>query len=128
MNVASNEDVAWSLSCREVLADTSSRSTRWRPARTVDTVQWRAEAPRQKAVSSMSPEPQTESDESDAGDRADADDRYNTDIDLEDEDDIEEWCRSFACSSEELRAAVRVMGHSAKKVRVYLRDRQQAAE
>ncbi len=53
--------------------------------------------------------------------------RYDADINLENEDELEEWCRSFACSPEELRAAVKAMGHSAKRVRVYLRDRQQGA-
>jgi hypothetical protein len=55
-----------------------------------------------------------------------ADDRYNADINLENEDEVEEWCRSFACTAEELRAAVKAMGHSAKRVRVYLRDKQQS--
>jgi hypothetical protein len=60
------------------------------------------------------------------GDDSDnTDDRYNADINLEDERDVEEWCRTFACTAAELRAAVKMMGHSAKRVRVYLRDRQQ---
>jgi hypothetical protein len=55
------------------------------------------------------------------------DDRYNADINLEDEGEVEEWCRAFACTAAELRAAVKAMGHSAKRVRVYLRDKQQSA-
>jgi hypothetical protein len=55
-------------------------------------------------------------------------DRYDADINLEDEAEVEEWCRSFACTAAELRAAVTRMGHSAKRVRVYLRDKQQRAE
>jgi len=55
-----------------------------------------------------------------------ADDRYNADINLEDEGEVEGWCRSFACTAAELRAAVKAMGHSAKRVRVYLRDTQQS--
>lgn len=55
-------------------------------------------------------------------------DLSSAEINLEDERDVEEWCRAFACTGEELRAAVRVMGHSAKKVRVYFRDKQQAVE
>jgi hypothetical protein len=53
------------------------------------------------------------------------DDRYNADINLEDEGEVEEWCRAFACTAAELSAAVKAMGHSAKRVRVYLRDKQQ---
>jgi hypothetical protein len=56
-----------------------------------------------------------------------SDNRYKTDIDLEDGDEVEEWCRSFACTPAELQAAVKEMGHSAKRVRVYLRDKQQSA-
>jgi hypothetical protein len=54
------------------------------------------------------------------------DDRYKSDINLEDERDVEEWCRTFACTPAELRAAVKMMGHSAKRVRAYLRDKQQS--
>ncbi|MDB6088822.1 MAG: hypothetical protein JWN85_1606 [Gammaproteobacteria bacterium] len=60
------------------------------------------------------------------GDDKSADDRYNADINLENEDEVEEWCRSFACTAAQLRAAVTAMGHSAKRVRVYLRDKQQS--
>ena len=52
--------------------------------------------------------------------------RYNADINLEDERDVEEWCRTFACTPAQLSAAVKMMGHSAKRVRVYLRDKQQS--
>jgi hypothetical protein len=55
-----------------------------------------------------------------------SDDRYNADINLEDESEVEEWCRAFACTAAELGAAVKAMGHSAKRVRVYLRDKQQS--
>lgn len=61
-------------------------------------------------------------------DRKNIHDSSSADINLEDESDVEEWCRAFACTGEELRAAVRAMGHSANKVRVYFRDKQQAAE
>jgi hypothetical protein len=54
-------------------------------------------------------------------------DRHDGDINLENEDEVEEWCRSLACTPAELSAAVKAMGHSAKRVRVYLRDRQQSA-
>jgi hypothetical protein len=61
------------------------------------------------------------------GDDSDStDDRYNADINLENEDEVEEWCRAFACTAAELSAAVKAMGHSAKRVRVYLRDKQQS--
>ena len=62
------------------------------------------------------------------GDDSDSiNDRVNADINLENERDVEEWCRSFACTAEELRAAVKLMGHSAKRVRAYLRDKEQQA-
>ena len=62
------------------------------------------------------------------GDDSDStDDRYNADINLDDERALEEWCRSLACTAAELRAAVKAMGPSAKRVRVYLRDREQSA-
>ena len=70
--------------------------------------------------------PPSESDMRENRDRTD--DRYNADINLEDETEVEEWCRSFACTAAELRAAVTAMGPSAKRVRVFLRDKQQAAE
>lgn len=54
--------------------------------------------------------------------------RRPTDVNLEDEADVEEWCRAFACTAAQLRAAVKAVGPSSKRVRVYLRDRQQAAE
>lgn len=57
-----------------------------------------------------------------------ADDRPETDINLEDETELEDWCRSFGCTAEELRAAVKLMGRSTKRVRAYFRDREQAAE
>jgi hypothetical protein len=61
------------------------------------------------------------------GDDSDStEDRYNADINLENEREVEEWCRSFACTPAELRAAVKMMGRSAKRVRVYLRDKQQS--
>jgi hypothetical protein len=56
-----------------------------------------------------------------------ANDRFDSDINLEDEAEVEQWCRSFACTAAELRAAVKAMGRSAKRVRVYLRDKQQSA-
>jgi hypothetical protein len=55
-------------------------------------------------------------------------DRHDADVNLEDETDVEDWCRSFACTAGELRAAVKAVGPSTKRVRVFLRDRQQAAE
>jgi hypothetical protein len=60
------------------------------------------------------------------GDDSDNAERYNADINLEDERDVEEWCRTFACTPAELSAAVKMMGRSAKRVRVYLRDKQQS--
>jgi hypothetical protein len=67
--------------------------------------------------------------EADMGDDSNSTpDRYDAEINLDDETDVEEWCRSFACTAEELRAAVKAMGHSAKRVRVYLRDKQQRVE
>jgi hypothetical protein len=57
-----------------------------------------------------------------------AKDRHDSDINLEDETELEEWCRSFACTAEELRAAVKAVGRSTKRVRVYLRNKQEAAE
>jgi hypothetical protein len=60
--------------------------------------------------------------------RARADDRRDSEINLEDETELEEWCRSFACTANELRAAVKAVGRSMKRVRVYLRNKQEAAE
>jgi hypothetical protein len=59
-------------------------------------------------------------------DRDNTDTRHDTDINLEDEREVEEWCRSLACTAAELRAAVKLMGHSEKRVRVYLRDKEQS--
>jgi hypothetical protein len=61
-----------------------------------------------------------------ADDNDSTDKRYNADINLEDEREVEEWRRTFACTPAELRAAVKAMGHSAKRVRVYLRDKEQS--
>jgi hypothetical protein len=61
------------------------------------------------------------------GDDSDStDNRYKADINLEDEREVEEWCRTLACTPADLRAAVKAMGHSAKRVRVYLRNKEQS--
>ena len=54
--------------------------------------------------------------------------RPDADINLEDEAEVEEWCKAFACTPNELRAAVTLMGRSSKRVRAWIRDRQQAVE
>jgi len=54
--------------------------------------------------------------------------RPDADINLEDEAEVEEWCKAFACTANELRAAVTLMGRSSKRVRVWIRDWQQAVE
>ena len=43
-------------------------------------------------------------------------DEFNDDINLEDEDEMAEWCRLFECSAAELRAAIKVRGPSARRV------------
>ena len=37
--------------------------------------------------------------------------------------EVRDWCKSLGCTEAELTAAVQAVGHSAAKVRVYLKER-----
>jgi hypothetical protein len=54
-----------------------------------------------------------------------ADDPDKTGLDrklvaLEEDHEVRSWCASLKCSPDELRRAVKAVGHSAEKVRAYL--------
>ena len=42
-------------------------------------------------------------------------------IALTDEDEVRNWCKSLGCNEEQLRQAVNAVGHSADKVREYMK-------
>jgi hypothetical protein len=42
-------------------------------------------------------------------------------IALTDEDEVRSWCKSLGCNEEQLRKAVKAVGHSADKVREYMK-------
>lgn len=44
----------------------------------------------------------------------------NDTIDVNDSNEIRNWCKSFGCTKEELLAAVKAVGKSAKKVKAHL--------
>jgi hypothetical protein len=44
-------------------------------------------------------------------------------IALEEDHEVRSWCASLKCTPEELRGAVKAVGHSAEKVRAYLDHR-----
>jgi len=41
-------------------------------------------------------------------------------VSLEEDYEVRDWMKSFGCTEEQLRAAVRAVGHSAEKVREYV--------
>lgn len=54
-----------------------------------------------------------------------ADDKSKTGLDrklisLTEPYEVRDWCKSFGCTEQELRAAVAAVGNSAEKVRAYL--------
>ncbi len=42
-------------------------------------------------------------------------------ISLAEDYEVRDWCKSLGCTEEQLRAAVQAVGHSADKVREYLK-------
>ncbi|MGI4762316.1 MAG: DUF3606 domain-containing protein [Janthinobacterium lividum] len=44
-------------------------------------------------------------------------------ISLEEDYEVRDWCKALECTEQQLRAAVAAVGHSAAKVREYLRNR-----
>lgn len=44
-------------------------------------------------------------------------------ISLTQEHELDGWCRTFSCTRDELREAVKLMGNSAKAVRQYFADK-----
>ena len=46
----------------------------------------------------------------------------NKRIDVNDPQEVRNWCKSLSCSEQELKEAVRAVGTSAEKVREYLQQ------
>lgn len=44
-------------------------------------------------------------------------------IALKEPHEVRSWCKSFGCTEEQLTAAVKAVGHSAEKVREYLKGK-----